>query len=107
MLLNRWEGHAGNNYSKSDELFAHCIKVMNTYIARDKAMDADSPLIRPIGSLTGLPNAVEYQEWIERAGMGLNGQSLSNDVDLNMRMTEDKTVRSRDHPGDSDEEDEG
>jgi len=80
MLLIRWEGHAGDNYSKSDELFAHCIKVMNTYIARDKAMDADSPLIRRIGSLTVCQ--MPYKEWIERAGVGLKGQGLSNDVAL-------------------------
>ena len=43
----------------------------------------------------------------ERTGMGLNGQGLSNKVDLDMRLTGDKTVQGRDHPGDSDEEDEG
>ena len=104
MLLNRWEGHAGDNYSQSHSLFAHCIEVMNTYIARDQAMDAGSPLAGRIGSLTGLPNAEEYQEWRERAGMGLSGQGLSNEVGLDTMLTGDETVRDR--VGDGDEEDE-
>ena len=63
MMLNRWEGHAGAYYSQSHHvLFAHGIKVMDKYIARDKAMNAESPLVDRIGSLTGLPNAAEYQE---------------------------------------------
>ena len=104
MLLNRWEGHAGANYSQSGKLFTHSFGVMNKYIARDRAMDVESPLHGEIGSLTGIPTSEEYQLWRDRAGMGLTGQGLSNEVDLDTMLTGDETVRDR--VGDGDEEDE-
>jgi len=105
MLLNRWEGHAGDKYSKSDKLFTHCFEVMNKYIARDGALDRGSPLRGEIGSLTGIPTQEEYQQWRQQAGMGLRGQGLSNEVDLDTMLTGDETVLDRVGSGDEEEED--
>jgi len=105
MLLNRWEGHAGDKYSKSDKLFTHCFEVMNKYIARDGALHGGSPLRGEIGSLTGIPTQEQYMQWRERAGMGLRGQGLSNEVDLDTMLTGDETVLDRVGSGDEEEED--
>ena len=82
MLLNRLEGQAGEDYSKSVDLFEHCYKEMNKYIARDKEMDPDSPLEGTIGSLSGIPDAEEYKIWQERAGVSESLHNLSGEINL-------------------------
>ena len=68
-------------------------------------MDSESPLRGEIGSLTGIPTSEEYQVWRDRAGMGQNGQGLSNEVDLDTMLTVDETVLDRVGDGDEEEED--
>ena len=104
LLLRRWEGRAGEGYATSEALFRHCYAVMDKYIARDKLI-MGSPLGGTIGHLTGLPSPVDYQMWRDQAGMGVHGNGLSKEVDLDALITGDETVQGRDHEGDSDEED--